>query len=425
MGNSQMGLSDVDLSTLKIETDTMMSTTTYAFRPFVFEKYYPAKSGNGGKPKPRSGHRAVCNDQNLYSYGGYNPNIKTSAFAPVDVHWLESKPLFRELWKFNFASKTWTKLEAANVPLVLASNAVLLEGRVLFVYGGTGVPFGGHCSNALYVCNLNESPPTFREVPVTGSLPEPQYGQAAFIDGPHLYVIGGTTGYEYSADVHKLDLAAARWSDSCLCKGLPNEPMGRYRHELGIHGSKVFMFGGGTSDESFGFKDIPVFDFEKDEWSSVSTQGDENAPVDVYPKSRRFHSCVKIPDSPELVIIGGFNGCEILDDCWLFNLESLKWKKLFSLKLPFPTYFHASCITPAGKLYNFGGICEAGQRTHRTADILTAWVCIPKLKEICWEAVLHYDFLNKPNGAEVLACLPIEFRSRLQSNETDLKKNVT
>ncbi|KAF6217050.1 hypothetical protein GE061_001403 [Apolygus lucorum] len=339
-----------------------------------------------------------------------------------DDHWLESKPLFRELWKFNFASKTWTKLQASNVPLFLASNAVLLEGRVLFVYGGTGVPFGGQCSNSLYVCNLAETPPTFKEITAAGSLPEPQYGQAAFISEEYLYVIGGTTGFEYSADVHKFNLAAAEWRDSYLCKGLSNEPMGRYRHELGVHGSKVFMFGGGTSDESFGFKDIPVFDVEAQYWTTVSTYGDENAAGDVYPKSRRFHSCVKIPNSNQLVIIGGFNGCEILDDCWLFNLDTLKWKKIFSLKLPFPTYFHASSITPAGKLYNFGGICEVGRRTHRTSDILSAWVCIPKLKEICWEAILHYGLLNQPNSAEIIRDVPLEFRSRLPTQVATTSK---
>lgn len=172
-------------------------------------------------------------------------------------------------------------------------------------------------------------------------------------------------------------------------------------------GNEVFNF----------FQEIPVYDFEEEQWSSLGTIGDSNAIGDVYPKSRRFHSCVKIPDSSQLVIIGGFNGYEILDDCWLFNLDTLRWKKLFSLKLPFPTYFHASCITPAGKLYNFGGICEVGKRTHRTSDVLSAWVCIPKLKEMCWEAILHYDFLNQKNGAEVLAIIPQEFRSRFGERE--------
>lgn len=409
MGNSQQGFSDLDAYITQINLENS-SKRMYAFKPFVFKKCQTVKSES--KPKPRSGHRIVCNDGDLYCYGGYNPNIRSTGFdLDMDDGWLLSKPLFREMWRFNFATREWIKLKVRNMPFVLASNAVLLEGKLLMVYGGTGMPFGGHSSNTLYTCNLSEGTLTFRKVKVSGQVPEPRYGQAVFRTDNYLYVIGGTTGYQYSADVHRLNLLSNVWDGISVSKGLPNEPLGRYRHELCLLGTKVYVLGGGTSLESFGFEELPVYDYQKNEWCSVATHGDKDS-IEPYPKPRRFHSADRIPDSYSLIIVGGFSGSEILDDCWLLDLQGLTWKKLSSLKLQFPTYFHASCITPSGKLYTFGGICEVGRRTHRTSNIVSAWVCIPKLKEMCWEAVLYYGLFKNSQEMDLKMELPLEFQNR-------------
>lgn len=41
------------------------------------------------------------------------------------------------------------------------------------------------------------------EVKTTGQLPLPQYGQAIVYHNDYLYAIGGTTGYEYTSDIHR------------------------------------------------------------------------------------------------------------------------------------------------------------------------------------------------------------------------------
>lgn len=71
-------------------------------------------------------------------------------------------------------------------------------------------------------------------------------------------MIGGTTGYDYSCDVHRLHLSSGKWEVHHLNRGIPPDPPGRYRHELGLqlHRSKVFVFGGGTAHFSYGFQVI-------------------------------------------------------------------------------------------------------------------------------------------------------------------------
>lgn len=105
----------------------------YKFKPFCVEKVIPYNSSQ--IPQPRSGHRVVCDSKNLYSFGGYNPHIQNEEDDNVDEIWVQSYPLFQELWRFNFASKKWLRyLNRRSLPKELASNAVIRKGNTLMVY---------------------------------------------------------------------------------------------------------------------------------------------------------------------------------------------------------------------------------------------------------------------------------------------------
>lgn len=98
----------------------------YTFKPFVYEKVEPL---GDVVPLPRSGHRLVADDCNMYAFGGYNPLVDESEEN------INTYPLFQELWRFNFASRRWSKIcKQESLPHELASNAVVRHGRLLMVY---------------------------------------------------------------------------------------------------------------------------------------------------------------------------------------------------------------------------------------------------------------------------------------------------
>jgi hypothetical protein len=240
------------------------NSNTYTFRPFVFKKCYPKQIGDQFRvPKARSGHRIVCDDKSLYSFGGYNPSIYCDPDIRHDPTWLENRPLFKELWKYNFASKIWERLLCnGTIPNELVSNAVILKGGTMMIYGGTGFPFGIVRSNQFYVCNLREDY-KMKLVNVEGSSPPKLYGQALALDGLYLYTVGGTTGYEYNADVHRLDLRTGVWEVVYVCEGKgKKEPQGRYRHELAFDGTRIYLLGGGTADDVYGFQVVCKLSFK-------------------------------------------------------------------------------------------------------------------------------------------------------------------
>lgn len=108
----------------------------YEFKPFKYEKITPSP---GTKlPIPRSGHRIGADAANFYSFGGYNPEVTSDpeyGNDQEDDYYVQSYPLFRELWKFNYASKRWTKFcNRDSLPMELASNALVLHRNILMVY---------------------------------------------------------------------------------------------------------------------------------------------------------------------------------------------------------------------------------------------------------------------------------------------------
>ncbi|XP_043504490.1 kelch domain-containing protein 10 homolog isoform X1 [Polistes fuscatus] len=387
----------------------------YVFKPFVITRH---RSRCLERPKARSGHRIVCDHKNLYSYGGFNPCITDyDRDMRNDSIWLDSKPLFKEIWKFNLATNQWKRLPGReNLPDELASNAVVLKGNALIVYGGTGVPFGDVCNGQLYICNVDDGKTT--RVMAKGDMPKPQYGQALLFHEPYLYTVGGTTGREYTCDIHRFNFETGLWEKVYICTGKDlSEPMGRYRHELGFDGKNIYVIGGGTGSEAFSLAEIPTFNLEKRKWTILNTQGDSED--NTVPAPRRCHGVVQYMDEKTgvtyVVVSGGTNGAFVFSDVWRLDLSEMQWTCLRKCKLPRPLFFHSAALTPQGRMYTFGGVNMQRDKAARTDAVYAVWLTIPKLSEICWLALNYYisDLRNRSPDKLLNLGIPLKFVRRL------------
>lgn len=110
----------------------------YTFRPYELVKVnykcykglFDKGMGINSYPRPRSGHRIVCTDSDIYCFGGFNPNIEGARGARRTLH------LFQELWKFDLFTKKWNIVYSPSIegmPEELASNAVILKNNMLIV----------------------------------------------------------------------------------------------------------------------------------------------------------------------------------------------------------------------------------------------------------------------------------------------------
>ncbi|XP_055686745.1 kelch domain-containing protein 10 homolog [Lutzomyia longipalpis] len=361
----------------------------YSFRPYQINRIQYAF---GVAPKPRSGHRIVCTERSIYCFGGFNPNIPSNTGVIRDVS------LFQELWRYDTLSREWELIfgPGEEMPEELASHAMLMLGNSILIFGGTCYPFGTRCSNKLHIFNTISK--KLATVETRGTPPQEMYGQAMVVHEEYLYVIGGTTGYDYSCDVHRLNLMTHEWELVYHCdENNERDPSGRYRHELAYDGEKIYILGGGTSSVAFTLSQIPAFDLKKNAWSVVQTKPDptftlrDNKPA--FPEARKCHSCVQIEsaEGPSVVIIGGYDTC-YHNDIWKLNLRTFEWR-CFSKVCTFrPLFFHDATVTRGGCVYIYGGItCNAITNSiKRISNMYKIWMTIPKLSEMCIEALNFY-----------------------------------
>uniref|UniRef100_A0A8D3C181 Kelch domain-containing protein 10 n=1 Tax=Scophthalmus maximus TaxID=52904 RepID=A0A8D3C181_SCOMX len=326
-------------------------------------------------PPARSGHRCVADNTNLYVFGGYNPDYDESGGSDN-----EDYPLFRELWRYHFATGCWQQIRTEGyMPTELASMSAVLHGNNLLVFGGTGIPFGENNGNDVHVCNVNYK--RWSLLNCRGKKPNRIYGQAMVIINGFLYVFGGTTGYIYSTDLHRLDLTTREWSHLKPNNPPDDLPEERYRHEIAHDGQRIYILGGGTSWTSYPLDKVHAYNLETNSWEEINTKPHDKIG---YPAPRRCHSCVQIRD--DVFICGGYNGELILADLWKINLQTFQWSKLPAV-MPEPAYFHCAAVTPAGCMYIHGGVVNIFEN-KRTGSLFKIWLAVPSLLELCWERLL-------------------------------------
>ncbi|ALC42409.1 slim [Drosophila busckii] len=406
-------------------TEPQTERPLYTFQPARLVKcQFKEKHWVGFFPLARSGHRIIASKSHLYSLGGYNPRSALTAARRGRCL------LFQELWSYNFATNRW-KLElnadnASNMPTELASNALAIHNDVLISHGGTGYPFGESCSNDCYVYRTGDAGAGVERLKVSGDLPTAQYGPGIVIHKHYLYTIGGTTGFDYSCDVYRLDLRTKVWENVYICRPeMRDDPEGRYRHEVVYDGKHIFVLGGGTSNSVYDLQRIPAYNLEANSWDYFDTLPDRHSITWTqhdkgYPKPRKCFSCVQHQSSNgdiEAFITGGLQGdfSTYFSDIWKLNLRTKQWALIQTASLPRPLYFHSAAHSDNGCMYIFGGIEYNDKEMRRRNDLYKMWMTIPKLSEMCWDAITYYnDNMDLYDRKTLLSAgIPKSFTDRL------------
>lgn len=120
--------------------------------------------------------------------------------------------LYKEILCFNFASKKWKLINEDNTmddecPDELASSSMLMYGKTLVVFGGTSYPFGMRCSNRITLISVNaDDTYGIKELKTLNEekdTPPGQYGMSIACRDNYFYTVGGTQGFDYTADIYR------------------------------------------------------------------------------------------------------------------------------------------------------------------------------------------------------------------------------
>lgn len=387
-----------------------------------FELIYPrAKVLLDLEPTGRSGHSMVAEDANLYILGGYNPlgRVLNRQGRPT---------VLEELWKFNFATRKWTRMDAPGCPNTCASSSMVLRGSNIYVFGGTSYPFGHIISNTLKVCDIGNARPdgsgafwyvmetnpnVFNNQDTGDNLPPRAYGQSIVFNDDYMYTFGGAIGFynEAVADMHRLNLRTLIWE--ILSPG-GDVPKGRYKQEIVKDTHCFYIFGGGRLRKAQPVDTIYAYCYDQNMWTKHTTHPD---PVHGSPKARSSFGLVQL--EREVYICGGQHyvpdHTKILDDVWHFSLDTFTWRKL-STTLPKPVYFHRVVASPSKYMYLYGGVHDDGRRSHKVYRYRLPFV-VPKLTEMCWDQLTrHWKGLHRedPKELRLVHGIPADFCDRLK-----------
>jgi hypothetical protein len=344
------------------------------------------------KPHPRSGHRAIATESDLWIWGGYYP-------ADAD----QPERMFQELWRYNFALCRWTLEQTTGdgPTQTLASHSMCLYRHLLLVFGGTGFPFGQHVSNDLYVLDLKRL--HWKRCQILEQAPQRVYGASMILNDDHLYILCGTNSWTYNSDVYDIYLPNLK------CQHIGNtfdeiedpSETGRYRQEAYLYKNQIFLFGGGgVSGISYSLERLPVFDLTTRHWSFVCTNPD---PIHNFPTARKFHSIFPYHNN-QIIMFGGayFNLSTnrhiiVNERIWTFDFEKFEWSVLPSLTMPRPTYFHAAAMNERGEIWTHGGVVVDSRSTNdnshrtetRTTTLYTMHTRVLNLSELTWNYFLN------------------------------------
>ena len=272
----------------------------------------------GPGPSPRWTHAAVLDPsrRNAVVFGGFAAG--------------------NEVWLFSFASRSWTRVNAANGPSPRASPAAVSDptrDRMVVVGGVNSAP-----TDEVWAFSFASQ--TWSPLPKG---PSPRFDMGAATDGIHAWFYGGfLAGLQATDELWQLDLASNTWT--LLPQSQPR-PSPRTNMGIAFNSGSLFVVGGhdatgltpgtwrydfasatdsncgvlflagGDHDDNIDVNTTDVFSLAMSSFSRLPATTN-------FTPSRRHSVLVLEPQSHTLMLFGGLHDPnQLLGDTWIYQIN--------------------------------------------------------------------------------------------------------
>nr|AML78031.1 putative LOV domain-containing protein [Lindsaea linearis] len=236
-----------------------------------------------------------------------------------------------------------------------------LDRSSLVVFGGCGKE---GLLNDVFVLNLDEPFPTWREV-TSAAPPLPRsWHSSCTLDGTTLVVSGGCTDSGVLlSDTFLLDLMKEKptWREVRVAY----HPPSRLGHSLSVYGQrKILMFGGLAKSGPLKLRSSDVFKIDLDEeepsWSNVtgSSMPGSSTPGGTAPPPRLDHVDVVLPGGRVIIFGGSIAGLHSASEAFLLDLSDEKpiWRIVHVPgQKPQFAWGHSTCVVGGTRAVVLGG----------------------------------------------------------------------
>lgn len=260
-----------------------------------------------GAPPPRYAHSAVVYEDHMYIFGG-----ERSAYA------------FNDVWAYSFKEMKWTFItpKSGHIPSPRYdhSAAVTAEGMMV-IYGGRN---SMQLLGDMWAFDLKQHVWTrLAEESVAGA----RFGHTAAVPkgSPNMYLFGGYAEEGFSRSFVQCHIPSGKCVDithGCQFPEvgalgpdragfLPESLTARYEHTSFADDRFVYVYGGASIDETYGFGGVYKFAVHECAWEEV--------PTSTAPPVRRYEHVAALLDGG-FVVHGGHAGGDFFDDTYFFPL---------------------------------------------------------------------------------------------------------
>ncbi len=311
---------------------------------------------SGSFPDPRYNHGVIYDAprNRMLLFGGYDTRTR----------------LYRnDVWALTLGdSPEWMELLPSGDPPAGRYRHKMAydpERDHMLVFGGYD---GTAVRNDAWLLDLSGDP-TWQLVTPEGAAPVPRFGHTAIYDsaGERMVVFAGSDGLHALGDAWALTLREApTW---VRVGPVAAVPVPRQQHAVAYdpHRRRMLMFGG--FDDVYFHNDLWALGLGGvPEWTELSPLGDPPSP-------RYGHSAVYDPMRDRLVVFGGYDGTQLLNDVWILTLSGTPtWSPLYVQGTPPSGRFGASAIYDPvrDRVLIFGGL-DAQDARNDLWELRLSW----------------------------------------------------
>ena len=304
-----------------------------------------SKSKNQCTPEQRLGHVSVYDDVagNIIIYGGYGGH---GAHLRGDESGGRGGNFISQIWLYNVKGRTWTCEDTkGTVPTKNIFSGCWLQDNHLYLFGGRNNL--AEYSNCLHRLDLNSL--QWTTCTNSGDVPSERSAFVCWKAESTVMVFGGVqitkSGFvDYYNDLYELTISDERMTGRVSSAVGPKPSPRAYSAHTEQH-NVGYLFGGVNSCSQL--NDLYMFDMETHQWTELTYEGN-------HPEKRFGGTASLINDGSSLLVYGGFNDWDIFADCWLFQLDTRKWKEMRVNDLDARCY-QTACNTDEREVIVFGG----------------------------------------------------------------------
>jgi len=178
----------------------------------------------GERFSPRSALTVVVWKDKLFTFGGWNGFSKT---------W------FNDVYKFDFATKVWSKVNAqGTIPPQRTSHTAVVWQNKMYTFGGFS---GERYLNDLFQFDLETETWTDITNQSAGERPQPRSRFCAAVHRDTMYILGGWNKVGYFADLFTYNFVTKTW---CKLGNSNFQVPSISQYSMAVHEDFLYLFGG-------------------------------------------------------------------------------------------------------------------------------------------------------------------------------------